>query len=198
MWNLAAVDHATTWFCSTFHLSSRIIPKAPCQHANGRDLCTPWIRLHEESHSVPEFGCLTCMPICYSATSKPKSIPVGQSASWEFVPLSFTQDFDLLIQSPCSNLALNNRKLSDFWCITEKNKQSSSIYGLLSGIVQLKWHCFPPFFTEDIREYWQVHQLLTGTELISWYQHLSMKASGAPKSLQRNLKTTIRCLQSVL
>jgi len=114
------------------------------------------------------------------------------------LPLSFTQDFDLLIQSPPSNLALNNRQ---YLVISDVLKQNVSICGQLSEILQLKWLSFTPIFTEDVSEYLQVHQLLTGTEPITWYcihdisqwkwlEHLNL--------CRRNPKPTTRCLQSLL
>lgn len=118
---------------------------------------------------------------------------LGVSLLLESLSLSFTQNFDLPIQSCYSNLALNNRQSSNFWCITEKTKQSSSVYGLLSGIVQL-------FHTNF---HWGYKGIFTGqsTSDKHWtnhlIHHLSMKVPGAPTSLQRNFKTTIRCLQLV-
>lgn len=48
------------------------------------------------------------MNFCYSAIRKPESIP-WISLLLGSLPVNFPQDFDLLIQNPYSNLALNNR-----------------------------------------------------------------------------------------
>lgn len=118
VWNLTAVVHATTWLCSALHLHSRIIPRAACLHTK-RTLCTMYsmilirnlIKLVNLGSYLYEF------------------LSPWNIKTWRFLwvslflgtlPLSFTQDFDLLIQSPYSNLALNNRQSNNFWCITEK------------------------------------------------------------------------------